>query len=55
MIKQGVWKKIPKPYVPKGKTLISNKWVFKKKKNGIHCARLVVLGYSQVQRGDFTE
>ena len=50
-----MWKRIPKTYVPKGRTLIGNKWVFKKKKNGIYRAKLVALGYSQVPGVNFTE
>jgi hypothetical protein len=55
MIKRGVWKRISTQQLPTGRTLIGNKWVFKKKKNGVHRARLVALGYSQVPGIDFTE
>ena len=34
--------------VPAGRTLVDHKWVFKRKKNGIFCSRLVAKGYTQV-------
>jgi hypothetical protein len=55
MIKRGVWRRMSKSQLPTGRTLIGNKWVFKKKKNGTYRARLVALGYSQVPGVDFTE
>jgi Reverse transcriptase (RNA-dependent DNA polymerase) len=35
--------------------LIGSKWVFKVKKDGTYCARLVALGYNQVPGDDFTD
>ena len=47
-IKQGVWKLINKESILAEWSLIGNKWIFKQKKNIIHRARLVALGYSQI-------
>jgi Reverse transcriptase (RNA-dependent DNA polymerase) len=55
MNKQEVWEIINKKLVPKERSLIGNKWVFKQKKNGIYRARLVALGYSQIPGVDFSE
>ena len=55
MLKRGVWKRLNKKDLPNGRKLISNKWVFKKKNNGIYRARLVALGYNQVPGVDFTK
>ncbi len=50
-----VWKLIPQDKKPKERKLIGNKWVFKKKKNGVYRARLVALGYNQIPGVDFTD
>jgi Reverse transcriptase (RNA-dependent DNA polymerase) len=55
MEKKKVWEIIDKSSVPKERSLIGNKWVFKQKKNGVYRARLVALGYSQVPGVDFSE
>ena len=55
MIKRGVWELINKTSVSAERSLIGNKWVFKQKKNGVHRARLVARGYSQVPGVDFSE
>ena len=46
MIRRGVWRQTKRNQIPSDRKLIGNKWVFKKKKNGIYRARLVGLGYS---------
>ena len=48
MLKRKVWKYTKKSSIPANRRLIGNKWVFKKKRNGVYRARLVGLGYSQV-------
>ena len=48
MIKRKVWRYEKKSNIPSDRRLIGNKWVFKKKRNGVYRARLVGLGYSQV-------
>jgi Reverse transcriptase (RNA-dependent DNA polymerase) len=55
MKKQRVWEIIDKKSIPKERSLIENKWVFKQKKNGIYRARLVALGYSQILGVDFSK
>jgi Reverse transcriptase (RNA-dependent DNA polymerase) len=55
MEKRGVWEIIDKKSIPKERSLIGSKWVFKQKKNGIYRARLVALGYSQILGVDFSE
>ena len=55
MIKQGVWELINKTSIPAERSLIGNKWVIKQKKNDVHRARLVALGYSQIPGIDFSE
>ena len=46
MIRRWVWRQTKRNQIPSDRRLIGNKWVFKKKKNGIYRARLVGLGYS---------
>jgi hypothetical protein len=53
MIVRGVWRKVKVNEMPEGRRAIGNKWIYKKKKNGVYRARLVALGYSQVPGVDF--
>ena len=48
MIKRVVWRNVKKNAIPENRRLIVNKWVFKKKRNGLYRARLVCLGYTQI-------
>jgi Reverse transcriptase (RNA-dependent DNA polymerase) len=48
MSAEGVWKIIQKSDMPNGQNCITSKWIFKIKRNGVYCARLVACGYSQV-------
>ena len=48
MINRNVWRYAKINQIPQNRRLISNKWVFKKKCNGIYRARLVALGYAQI-------
>ena len=48
MISKGVWRRIRTKSVPHDRRLIGSKWVFKRKRNGVNCARLCALGYSQI-------
>ena len=48
MIKRKVWRHTNKNKVPKDRRIIGNKWVFKRKRNGVYRARLVGLGYAQI-------
>ena len=50
-----VWRVIKKDQIPNNYRLIGNKWVFKKKCNGINHARLVVLGYNQISGIDYSK
>ena len=43
-----VWRAIRTPDVPKDRSLIGCKWVFKIKRDGTYRVRLVALAYSQV-------
>jgi len=55
MTRRGVWRKVPRTAIPKGRRCIRSKWVFKIKRDGIFRARLVACGYSQIPGVDFTE
>ena len=48
MMKRNVWRHTNRENVPNNRRLIGNKWVFKKKRNGVYRARLVALGYAQI-------
>jgi hypothetical protein len=54
MLKNGVWRgKKFLNTLPSNRKGIGSKWVFKKKKNGVYRARLVVKGYDQVAGVDY--
>ena len=54
MLKNGVWRKNEgRNSIPSGQKEIGTKWVFKIKKSGIYCARLVAKGYDQITGVDF--
>ena len=55
MSNKGVWKVVKRSEVPDNHHLIGNKWVFKTKKDGVHQARLVALGYSQIPGVNYTD
>ena len=48
MFEHKVWEKIKKTEIPNNRRILGNKWVLKKKKNGVYRARLVALGYHQI-------
>jgi Reverse transcriptase (RNA-dependent DNA polymerase) len=55
MKSRNVWDVISKEEVPKGRSCIKCKWIFKIKRNGVFRARLVACGYSQIHGVDFNE
>ncbi len=55
MISKGVWRYRKIKELPSNRKIIGSKWVFKTKKNGVHRARLVALGYSQIPGVDYTD
>jgi len=48
MITRKVWRYTSRRKVPTDRRIIGNKWVFKRKRNGVYRARLVGLGYAQI-------
>ena len=48
MTNRKVWTKIQRQKIPAGRRCVKQKWVFKIKRNGVHRARLVACGYSQI-------
>ena len=40
---------------PNGHRLVGCRWVFKVKRNGVYCARLVAKGFSQIPGVDLTD
>ena len=55
IIKNMVWKRTGVDVLPEGRIGIGTKWIFKEKKNGVFCARLVAKGYDQIAGVDFQE
>jgi hypothetical protein len=50
-----VWEHKQRSEIPKERRLVGCKWVFKIKRNGTFCARLVAQGFTQIPGVDFTE
>ena len=55
MFKHNVWAKVKKTEIPSNRRVLGNKWVLKKKKNGVYRARLVALGYHQIPGIDYED
>ena len=54
MTKRQVWERNKKDQIPANQRLFGSKWVFNKKGNRVHQARLCRLGFVQVPGLDFT-
>jgi hypothetical protein len=48
MVKNQVWRAVPKKDVPKNAKVMSSTWAMKKKSNETYRARLNAIGYEQV-------
>jgi hypothetical protein len=48
MVKNQVWRAVPKKYVPKNAKVMSSTWAMNKKLNGTYCDRYNTRGYEQV-------
>ena len=55
MLDMGVWRHVKRNDCPNELRLVGCRWVFKVKRNGVYCARLVVKGFSQIPGVDFTD
>ncbi len=55
MKEKRVWTTIKRSAVPRKKTIVGNRWVYKKRSNGVYRARTVAKGYNQVPGVDFQE
>jgi Reverse transcriptase (RNA-dependent DNA polymerase) len=53
MIKNKVWKDVPKASVPKEATILTSTWAMKKKASGVYRARLNARGYEQIDGEHF--
>ena len=55
MLDMGVWRNVKRRDCPNDCRLVVCKWVFKVKRNGVYCARLVAKGFSQIPGMEFTD
>ena len=55
MLDMGVWKHAKRKDCPNDGRLVGCRWVFKVKRYGVYCARLVAKGFSQIPGIDFTD
>ena len=55
MLDMGVWRHVKRNDHPNDCRLVGCRWVFKVKRNGVYCVRLVPKGFSQIPGMDFTE
>ena len=54
MLDMGVWRHVKRKDHPNDCRLVRCRWVFKVKRNGMYCARLVAKGFSQIPGVDYT-
>ena len=55
MKKRKVWRYTNRTKIPSNRQIIGNKWVFKRKRNGVYRACLVGLGYAQIPGVDYKD
>ena len=55
MLNMGVWRHVKRNDHPNDHRLVECRWVFKVKRNGVYCARLVANSFSQIPGEDFTD
>ena len=55
MLDMGVWRHVKSEDCPNDHRFIGCRWVFKVKRNGVYCSRLVTKGFSQIPGMDFTD
>ena len=55
MLDMGGWRHMKREDCPNDHRLVGCRWVFKVKRNGVYCARLVAKGFSQIPGVEFTE
>ena len=55
MLEMGVWRHVKRNDWPNDRRLVGLRWVFKVKRNGVYCARLVAKGFGQIPGDDFTD
>ena len=55
MLDMGVWRHVKRNDRPNDHRLVGCRWVFKVKRNGGYCARLVAKDFSQIPGVDFTD
>ena len=55
MLDMGVWRHVKRNDHPNDHRLVGCRRVFKVKRNGVYCARLVAKGFSQIPGMDFTD
>ena len=55
MISIGVWRKVGSKSIASGRRLVGCHCVFKIKRNGVYCRRLVAIEFSQIPGLDFID
>ena len=55
MLDMGVWRHVKRNDCPNSRGLVGCSRVFKVKRNGVYCDRLVAKGFSQIPGVDFTD
>ena len=55
MLDMGVWRHVKRKDNPNGCRLVGCRWVFKVKRNGVYCVRVVAKSFCEIQGVDFTD